>query len=47
MHSTSYVLFSHVIHLFIHLALFEILTPPKKKKTHHHLKLPPHNPSPP
>ena len=38
MHSTSYVLFSHVIHLFIHLALFEILTPPKKKKK---------NPSPP
>ena len=49
MHSTSYVLFSHVIHLFIHLALFEILTPPKKKKKpittlnyhpiiHHHLK---------
>ena len=48
MHSTSYVLFSHVIHLFIHLSLFEILTPPKKKKKpHHHLKLPPHNPSPP
>ena len=34
------------IYLFIHLSLFEILTPPKKK-THHHLKLPPHNPSPP